>query len=188
MDWDRGIVIRVEPFGTTDLSMQQMDDFRPGKPGTEAVRLEADYYGVFLLDTNRPYDNQAAEALRRAHASKKGQLDSMRKNIRDYAARAGVSMSDDALQELEDSIGITQIAEKVSSLASQLKKYAKLLEGSEDRNTQPQYDPTRTVFVTEPPREFPSVAAMEFFLDSNPEIKQKHEALNNASESVVENA
>ena len=37
-----------------------------------------------------------------------------------------------------------------------------------------QLDPARTVFAMDPPREFPSVAAMDFFLKQNDEIRAKH--------------
>jgi len=32
------------------------------------------------------------------------------------------------------------------------------------------------VFVLDPPREFPSMAAMEFFLELNPEVRARHQA------------
>ena len=75
LTWDRGVIIVVEPFGSTELTMQQTDDFRPGKPGSAEVRQTLDYYGVFLLDTDRTYDQQAFEALQRCHNARKQQYD-----------------------------------------------------------------------------------------------------------------
>jgi hypothetical protein len=49
-------------------------------------------------------------------------------------------------------------------------------------------DPKRTVYVLEPPREFPSVAAMEFFLEQNAKVNALHEAFKRQQLPAVEKA
>jgi hypothetical protein len=184
LPWDRGVVIVIEPFGATDLTMQQMDDFTPGKPGSAEVRQFMDYYGLFLLDSDRPYDNQALEALRRAHASKKSQYDSAIRNIIDRRAAAGVNPDPEALEETLRMMGYVALREKIETLKEQVAKFQEAVGDQPDRTARQQLDPKRTVFVTDPPREFPSVASMKFFLEKNPEIKARHEAF--ATQAVAE--
>ena len=45
--YDQGIEIIVPAYGETNLtSMQQVDDFRPEKPGYETVKELMDSYGI----------------------------------------------------------------------------------------------------------------------------------------------
>jgi len=176
LNWDRGIIIVVPPFGSAELSMQQMDDFRPGKPGSAEVKQVLDYHGVFLMDTDRTYDQQALEALRRAYKAKKDQFDGAFQRLQDRRAQAGVAPNPDALEETLRQMGYAELRNKVNSLKEGIVKFEAVVKETGDVNLRPQLDPARTVFVTNPPREFPSVAAMEFFLEKNPEIKAKHES------------
>lgn len=186
LEWERGINIRVPAFGSSPLTMQQMDDFRDNKPGSEAVMETLNYHGLFLRDSDRPYNNQAVEALRRAHTAKKSQYDAAVRNIRDRRAAQGIAPDDDALEETLRMQGLIGLREKVQTLEDQIKKYDVAIGPKRERTLREQLDPKRTVFVLEPPREFPSVAAMNFFLDQNPEIKAKHEAFITASEPKEE--
>ena len=36
--YERGVYINIPSDGEVELSMEQLDDFRPGKPGSEAAR------------------------------------------------------------------------------------------------------------------------------------------------------
>ena len=176
LDWDRGIRIKIEPFGATELTMQQMDDFRPGKPGSADVKQTLDYYGLFLLDSDRPYDNQALEAVRRAHAAKKAQYDAGVRNITDRRSASGIAPNEEALEETLSQMGYTALREKVETLKKQAAAFEAVVGAQPERTQRQQLDPKRTVFILDPPREFPSVASMEFFLEGNPEIKAKHTA------------
>jgi len=178
INWDRGIVIRIPAFGEANLTMQQMDDFRSDKPGSEAVRETLNHYGLFLLDTDRPYDNQALEALRRCHKAKKDQYDGVVSRMKESHAAAGMTLNEDVFKEKLTIMGYGNTEEHLKQLSTQIRKYESIVKETGDRATREQFDPTRTILVTDPPREFPSVAAMEFFLSlpENKEIRLSHEA------------
>lgn len=174
LPWDRGVNIKVLAFDATELSMAQMDDFRPGKPGSADVKSVLDYHGLFLLDSDRPYDNQALEALQRAYSSKKAQYDSAVRNITDRRAASGVSPNPEALEETLRQMGYEELGRKIQVLKEAAAKFREVVGDQPERTQRQQLDPKRTVFVIDPPREFPSVAAMEFFLDQNADIRAKH--------------
>jgi hypothetical protein len=176
LTWDRGIVIVVPPFGSTELTMQQMDDFRPGKPGSADVRVNLDYFGVFLFDTDRSYDVQALETLRRSYAKKKEQYDATVARLQGNRAAAGIAPNADAFEDTLKMMGYVNLREQMESLKEGIAKFEETVKAAGEQSQQQQYDPARTVMVINPPREFPSVAAMEFFLAKNPDIKAKHEA------------
>ena len=175
-EWSAGIRIRIEPFGEKDLTMAQMDDFRPGKPGSAAVQAVLDTFGIFLLDIDRPYDNQALDALRRSHGAKKAQYDAAHRNLVSSRAAAGVAPDEDALEETLKQMGLVRLRGEVDVLAKAVESFTKVVASNDAASTRAQFDPKRTVFVTDPPREFPSVAAMDFFLDQNPSVATKHKA------------
>lgn len=181
LNWECGINIRIPAFGTANLTMQQMDDFRPGKPGSADIKSTLDYFGLFLLDIDRHYDNQALEALRRSQAAKKQQYNAAVQNIADRKSAAGVPHNPDALEETLKQMGYIKLREEIYLLENAISKFQKAVGVNPERSVTPTLDPARTVFVIDPPYEFPSVAAMEFFLDQNPEIKAKHAALKDQS-------
>jgi len=176
LPWDRGVNIYIQAFGATELTMQQVDDFRPGKPGSADVAQVLNYFGLFLLDADRPYDNQALEALRKAHAAKKSQHDAAVRNIIDRRAAAGVTPNDDALNETLEQMGYNELNRKIGILKEAVREFEKVVGTNPEQSLRRQLDPKRTVFVLDPPREFPSVAAMDFFLRENPEIQANHQA------------
>lgn len=176
LEWAAGRPIRVSAFGEKDLTMQQMDDFRPGKPGSAAARVALDYYGLFLLDIDRPYDAQALEAIRRSMKEKKAQYDAAHRNLVSSRAAAGVSEQDGALDKTLEDMGLTNIKNQVDILKEASVRFEKAVAKLDANSQRKQFDPKRTVFVTDPPREFPSVAAMEFFLAQNPDVAASHKA------------
>ena len=178
LPWDRGVSIQIPAFGDAALSLQQLDDFSPGKPGSATVREVLNYHGLFLLDADRPYDHQAFEAIGRSHGAKKSQYDATIRNIIDRRAAAGVTPNDEALKETLTQMGYTELGRKIEVLKEQMAKYGKVVKESPESAQRAQLDPKRTVFILNPPRMFPSVAAMEFFLEQNPDIAAKHRALN----------
>jgi hypothetical protein len=176
LDWDRGVKIRVPAFGDVALTMQQLDDFRSGKPGSEAVEEVLNYFGLFVMDADRPYDNQALDSLKRCRNAMKAQYDSVSKSMRDRRAQQGIAPNEEALEESLEQHGYVTLRNKVQLLDDQIRKYEKVCGPETERAARNQLDPTRTVFVLDPPREFPSVAAMHFFLEQNPGVAAKHEA------------
>lgn len=185
LNWNKGVNIKIGAFGAAELTMQQMDDFRPGKAGSADVKSVLDYYGLFLLDSDRPYDNQALEALRRAHDAKKAQYDAAVRNITDRRAAAGVAPNEDALEETLRQMGLVELRRKIEVLQEAVQRFRKVVGDKPEQSLRRQLDPKRTVFVLEPPEEFPSVAAMEFFLDQNPEVKAKHQAWKEESTKTI---
>lgn len=176
LNWSCGINIRIEPFGSADLTMQQMDDFRDGKPGSAAVKSVLDHYGLFLYDTDRPYDNQALEALKRSVAAKKSQYNAGYQNLVDRRSAAGIAPDKKALESTLEQMGFVRLRNEIETLQKGIKILQKAVGNEPEQMRRAQYDPARTLFFTDPPKEFPSVAAMNFFLDENPDIKAKHEA------------
>jgi len=186
LPWDRGVKIMIDAFGSAELTMQQMDDFRPGKPGSADVQSTLDYYGLFLLDSDRAYDNQAVEALRRSRDAKKSQYTAAVRNITDRRAAAGVAPNEDALAETIDQMGYKELDRKVQILSAAVKEFEKAIGDTPEKSTRTQMDPKRTVFVMDPPREFPSVAAMEFFLRENDDVRAKHQAFSQQAVGAVD--
>lgn len=180
LDWDRGVRIRIPAFGDTTLTMNQLDDFRENKPGSEAVQEVLGYHGLFVVDSDRPYDNQALNALQKAHAAKKAQYDAAVRNLTDRRAAAGVAPNEEALEQTLKMQGLVTLREKIATLADQIKKLIEVVGPQRERQLRQPLDPKRTIFVNDPPREFPSVAAMQFFLElpENAEIAAKHLAFN----------
>lgn len=175
LDWERGVRIRIPAFGEAAITAEQQRDYTPGTPGEDAVMVELNYYGVFLLDADRPYDNQALDALEKARVARKEKYDSAIRRMMDRRSQMGVSPDPEALEEAVRQMGLAEVRQQVKILDEQLKKLRAVV-GPDRRSVKPRLDPTRTVFVTDPPREFPSVSAMEFFLEMNPETKARHEA------------
>lgn len=176
LDWgNRGQRIRIPAFGSKEITAEQQADYTPGTPGEDAVYAELNYYGVFLLDIDRPYDNQALEALEKARAARKEKYDGAVRRMADRRSQMGVSPDPEALEEAVKQMGLVEIRQQVKTLEAQITKLRSLV-GPERRTARPKLDPARTVFVLDPPREFPSIAAMEFFLELNPEVRARHEA------------
>jgi len=175
IEWgNRGVKIRVPAFGHADLTHEQMHDFRENNPGSESVLDYLNFFGIFLYDADRPYDNQALDALKKAYSLRKERYDAQVRNISSERSKAGLPPDPDALEEQLRILGVVAFREKMETL----KKLVEKLEANvgPDRAARPKLDPARTIFVTDPPREFPSVSAMEFFLELNPDVKAKHEA------------
>jgi len=176
LDWgNRGQRIRIPAFGDREITAEQQKDYTPGTPGEDAVYAELNYYGVFLLDIDRPYDNQALEALEKARAARKEKYDGSVRRMMDRRSQMGVSPDPEALEEAVRQMGLVDVRTQIRVLEQQIDKLRNLV-GADRRVARPKMDPARTVFVLDPPREFPSVAAMEFFLELNPEVRARHQA------------
>ena len=174
LDYDRGIRIRVPGFDSVPLTMMQMDDFRGDKPGSEAVDAVLDTFGLFLFDSDRPYDNQALEALKKMLAILDDRYRAADQRLRASHSAQGISTNEEAHAETMQQLGYKTVGMKINVLKGQIKEYEKVA-GPEGRSVRPKLDPMRTIFVLNPPREFPSVAAMEFFLRENAEIAAQHQ-------------
>lgn len=173
----RGIVINIEPFSSIELDISQVDDFIEGKPGSEAVQELTDAFGVFLLDNNLSYDVQALRAISQLIKVKKAQYDNFVEQARKDRAMLGIRNDPEDLEETIRLAGYETVRKNIEVLEKQKKELEKIV-SPEDQQVvrRKQFDPTRTVFVMNPPKEFRSVAEMNFFLNlpENKEIKKQH--------------
>lgn len=178
-NWHRGINIIIPADSSIQLTVEQMDDFRSGKPGSEEVLKQLQYHGLFLLDGDKSYESQALEILNSCLREKKGQLDAFVNRLRDSRIAAGSPVDEAALNEAKTQAGYNIIEKDIESI----RKRISILEGVvAEQSTKGQVkktlDPKRTCFLTQPPREFPSETALELFLsDQEPDFVAKHKAL-----------
>jgi len=176
-NWDKGVVLEIPADGALNLTMGQMDDFRPGKPGTEEVKHQMDYYGIFLLDGDRSWEEQAITALKTSLKVKKEQVDNFKARMRDQRIAAGSPVTEEAMNEIIERSGYGKLIEECDALQKRVSALTKILDkaGTKGKVKQ-QLDPKRTCFVLNPPKEFISEVALELFLmDQTPEFRKKHE-------------
>lgn len=183
LPYEKGIVLRVPAYGDVELTRQQMDDYSPDKPGSEAVLEETDYFGVFLLDADRPYDEQALEALKKSARKKEQRFNEVVQTHRDRAARQNITIDESTFDNLLKQMGMDQIKTEIETLKGHITKLQTIVDEA-GPNRRAQLDPARTVFALQPPREFPSVASREFFLEQNQEIAAKEKEYREALEQA----
>jgi len=172
INYEKGVVISIPAFGQVDLTMGQFEDYRPNTPGAEAVYEILDTEGVFLFDTDRPYENQALETLHKTLKKRTDLLESKEKWYRDQAGRQGITLKEDTVASINEQLGVTALRTQCDSISRFIEKYDAVVKKDTSRRRNV-LDPERTVFVTNPPREFPSKVAREFFLTEHPEIEVK---------------
>ena len=173
INYDRGVDLQIPGFGSIDLTLQQMDDFRPDKPGSETVEEITGFHGLFLMDTDRPYENQALEALRLSHRRKVSLCNEITQGHRDRAARQSLNIPEETFNQVEEQMGITRMRAEIEALSKLIIKYEKVVTGDDTTRKRHQLDPARNVFAMNPPKEFDSVISREFFLDDNPELAER---------------
>lgn len=160
-----------------DLDMQQLDDFRPGKPGSEEARHLLEYHGLFLLDGDRSWDEQAVNAIEKSIKEKKAQFDAFVGRIKDSRIAAGSPVDDNTLDQLIKTHNYDELKRKIEVLQKRLEVIRGVLsEKGTKGKVKTTLDPKRTCFITQPPREFPSETALKLFLmEQSPEFVAKHE-------------
>jgi hypothetical protein len=175
--YDKGVYIRVAADGETDLSMGQLDDFRPGKPGSEVTKAILEFEGVFLQDTDLSYDFQALTALRAAVRTRNDRVKQFIERTRGSRVAGGAAIDDDSLEEIMVSSNHRKMANDTEKLVARIKVLEGIVNEDESKGAVRQtLDPKRTCFVINPPRQFPSETALFMFLSEHPEIKAKHDA------------
>jgi hypothetical protein len=184
--YQKGVYITVPADGETDISMGQLDDFRPGKPGSEAPKKILDFEGVFLQDSDLSYDFQALTALRIAVRERKDRIKQFIDRTKGSRIAGGAAIDDDTLDEVVESAGYGNMQRNCDKLIARITILEGIVNEDESKGAVRQtLDPERTCFVSNPPRQFPSKTALMLFLNDNPELKAKHDALLG---SVVEDA
>lgn len=175
--WGRG-KIRVPGDGMIEVTPEQLKDFRPGQPGSEEVKKLLDYYGCFLMDTDRGYDIQVLEAVDRCLKARESQFKEFLASQRRDLIQAGKSnVTDEDLEGKIEMAGYDRIRDFIESLRARKKVLDQALRDSGEIGTRtaPQYDPERTCFGCTPPREFPTKLALDLFLAEHPAEKASHD-------------
>ncbi len=182
-----GTMITVDAFGSYELHYNQMEDFVPTKPGWPAIKEDLEFKGLFVLDPDRPYDNQAYTAIKRSRELKEERYRSGREEMKNAISRQGLQFSEENLNERLARAGYIKLLNEITELTQQEQFFAKTIK-AEEVKTKKQFvlDPKRTVFVLDPPREFPSVSAMNYFLErpENAAVKVAHEKFWNKEENT----
>jgi hypothetical protein len=185
LPYEKGVELKIPSDGQLELTIEQMDDYRPGKPGSEEVRKMLSYHGLFLMDVDRSYDSQALQALETSLKEKKKVIDDFVAALKTARTKQGYSLEPTALQEVIDSAGYGEagLTGHVTSLQKRVSMLRKVVQTDTAKGkVKETLDPTRTCLVTKPPREFPSKIALAMFLEEHPDIKKEHEALSKASQ------
>ena len=177
MNYDRGVDLQIPAFGSITLTLQQMDDFRPDKPGSEGVMEITGFHGLFLMDTDRPYENQAIEALKESLKRKKSLHQEITQGHRDRAARQSLNIPEETFKQVEKQMGVHKLKEQIDSLIKLIAKYEKVVTGNADTKKRHQLDPDRTIFALNPPKEFDSIIARQFFLEENKDVKKREDEI-----------
>lgn len=183
--YTKGIEIRIPADGEVNLSMQQLDDFRPGKPGSEETQSILDFEGVYLQDSDLSYDFQALAALKSYVGTRQDRIKTFTERTKGSRVAGGVAVDDETMNELLDQAGYGNMQEQVDKVLGRIKILEDIVREDETRGAvKMALDPERTCFVTNPPRQFPSKTALKMFLSEHPEVAVKHEALVNPVDSV----
>ena len=181
VEWHQGICLTIEPDGHLDLmgqlGVEQLDDFREGKPGSEAVQELMKHWGIFLRDHSRTYESQALDAMRSAVRSREVMYNEFINNMRKGRAREGISENPEAFEELVRQSGYAKVRTEIDTLKNRIKFLEKEI-GDTPAIVREQLDPERTLMFTDPPRIFPTKLALQMFLhdSGNEKVKRQYDA------------
>ena len=176
IDWHAGISLRVPGDGFLDLDVNQFDDFRPGKPGSEEVQLLMDSFGLFLRDMDLPYEVQALECLKRCVKAKRTQYQEAVNNIKARRAQQGIHDSEDALKEMLRQLNFNGLEEQIKSITERIKFYEKNLAPVDRKSVREKIDPEKTVPWVNPPKQFETKLQCQMWLSEQGEEAQKKHA------------
>jgi len=189
--WDKGVHIKIKADGHYDLTTQQLQDFQPGQPGSEAVQMLMNDHGIFLRDTDRTYEAQALECLRACRRSRNSHYEEATNNLRRSRAAAGIVDNPEALEETFRQLGLAGenngrlgLREQVQRIDARIKALEKEVATQKQTVASEKIDPDRTLIFTDPPRTFETKFALQMFLSEpeNKELKAKYSAWRKALE------
>ncbi len=181
--YEKGISIMIPADGEVDLSMQQLYDFLPGKPGSEETRKLLNFEGVFLSDSDLSYDFQALQTLKSCVRERMDRINTFVDRTKNSRLAGGAAVDEASMKEVKESSGYARMEENANKLVARIKILEKIVNADENKGTVRQnLDPERTCFAMNPPRQFPSKTALAMYLSENPETAAKHEALINPVE------
>lgn len=175
--YDRGINLRVSSDSQIQLTYNQLQDFRPGTDGYEEIKTLLESNGLFLLDPDKSYDVQALDCLKACLRQKEAQFNSFVDSVQNSRLSQNKSIDDDSMEQIINKAGYGKNAP--NGLQWQIEKLRGririLEENGEKQAARAQFDPRRTCFATQPPREFPSETALKMYLAEHPELKAQQD-------------
>ena len=175
--YEKGISIKIPADGDLDLTMGQLDDFRPGKPGSEETRKILTFEGVFLQDSDLSFDLQALNTLKACVRDRQDRINTFTDRTKNSRLAGGASVDDESMAELLVSSGYARMQEGTDKIKTRIKILQGVVDADKSKGSVRQnLDPERTCFVINPPRQFPSKTSLAMFLSENPAIKVKHDA------------
>ena len=185
--YDRSAYITIQADGEYEfLNADMQKDFEPSQPGAEEVKHLLDQHGLFLLNPDLSYDLQVLRALRATYKAKKTNYDEFVSQMRANAMKAGQNINEETLEEaiqvggygdrIHSRTKMPGLRGQLALLSKRIKFLEKAVENDPTKGmVKDRFDPDKTCFVTNPPRQFSSPTALAMFLEENPEIKEKHE-------------
>ena len=173
--YQKGVYIKVPADGDVELSMSQLDDFRPGKPGSEGPKKLLDFEGVFLEDSDLSYDFQALQALNIAVHERETRIKDFIERTKNARIAGGATVDEATMNDLLTASGYGNMQKVVDKLKARVGVLSSVVDADAHKGAVKQtLDPQRTCFVINPPRQFPSKTALTMFLLENPEIAVAH--------------
>ncbi len=173
--YQKGVYIKVPADGDVELSMSQLDDFRPGKPGSEGPKKLLDFEGVFLEDSDLSYDFQALQALNIAVHERETRIKDFIERTKNARIAGGATVDEATMDDLLTASGYGNMQKVVDRLKARVGVLSAVVNADAHKGAVKQtLDPKRTCFVINPPRQFPSQTALTMFLLENPEIAAEH--------------
>ena len=174
--YEAGKVLKVPAFEEIPLTLQQMDDYRPDKPGSEDALEDLIPWGVFLKDDDRTYEDQALEALNKAIEQKELRFKEGVTNMQRLESRrpGGGNTEEEAVVEFLEFGPLQKEIEIFKSIQSQ---YKQEVEATGGRRIREQIDPNLAVFfANNKPKVFPTKSARDWYLSqATDEIVAEHE-------------
>lgn len=186
-DWHLGIVIRIQPDSHYDLSNQQLPDFQPGQPGSEAIQQFMNELGVFLRDTDRTYESQALECLKACLRARTTHYNEAANNVRKNRAQGGIVDNPEALEEIYRQMGLVALREQCDKIKFRVSQYEQAVAEQKAVSKESDIDPDRTLLFTDPPKTFETKFALQVFLNEpgNEQIKSRYNAWRAAFDKVA---
>jgi len=173
--YEKGVVLKIPADGELELTVSQLDDFIPNKPGSEEVRKILGFHGLFLQDVDKSYDSQALAALKECVKIRKGQYREFVDRLRKAYIEQGKPADDETVEEQAALTGYKKFNDDIGVLENRIKALTTVVDKDKTKGRlKEDLDPERTTFVTTPPRQFPSKTALKMFLDENPSLKREH--------------
>ncbi len=178
IEYQSGQILRIPADGEISIEMNVLDDFRPGKPGSEETRKILEMEGIFLQDSDLSYDFQALTVLKACVAERTKRIKEFTDRTRNARIAGGATVDEETMQDLLEGSGYKDMERGVEKLKARVRILQEIVNADKSRGSvRENLDPERTCFVTVPPRQFPSKTALAMFLEENPDIAVQHRKL-----------